>query len=406
MAIERGGRRRWLGVAVLVVLAALLIAACAQANTPAPSVAASAGASAAATASASPAATPAPTPLVPASPGADPVSLLAWAFTPVFQVLFIILVALYALLGNNIALAIVILTLIIRALVIPLFRQQTVSQRRMQLLQPELKEIQRRYKGDRTKVLEAQQALYKERGINPAAGCLPLLLQFVLLIPMYSVIRDGLTNYNPEAMLSVFGVKLINLGCSATPLLDPITHAVKPCINPFFMGVDLSKPEIFWTLPGIGFGLSFLAILAGVLQLIQSRMVMPPSTGDSDQSTAVQRQTMIIFPLISVAYGAFLPAGLFIYWIVTTVFSIVQQYLIVGFGSLFPLFGWTPGFAVDHKPRFPVAAPTPVPPGKGTPASTQPSSTARSAASRAASAAATVRPRERGGRQGRRGRRR
>ena len=86
---------------------------------------------------------------------------------------------------------------------------------------------------------------------------------------------------------------------------------------------------------------------------------MPPAA-ENDQASNIQRQTMVIFPLISIAYGGFLPAGLFLYWIVTTIFSIVQQYLIVGWGSLFPAFGWTPGFAKDHKPRFPVAMPTPI----------------------------------------------
>ena len=114
----------------------------------------------------------------------------------------------------------------------------------------------------------------------------------------------------------------------------------------------------------------------------------------------------MIFPLISIAYGGFLPSGLFLYWIVTTVFSVIQQYLIVGWGSLFPLFGWTPAFAMNHAPRFPVATPT---------ALQRRSTTERKNATpeaprilpvdRAASAAATVRPRERG-RQGRRGRRR
>ena len=84
---------------------------------------------------------------------------------------------------------------------------------------------------------------------------------------------------------------------------------------------------------------------------------MPPPA-EHDPQSSIQRQTMVIFPLISIAYGGFLPSGLFLYWIVTTIFSIIQQYLIVGFGSLFPVFGWTPGFAEDHTPRFPVPAPT------------------------------------------------
>src|SRR4051794_31175158 len=142
---------------------------------------------------ASAAPTPAPTPLVPATPGADPLSLLAFLFTPIFQALFMILAEFYVLTGN-VVVAIILLTLVIRTLVVPLFRRQIVSQRRMQMLQPELKEIQKRFKGDRQKVTEAQMALYKERGVSPAAGCLPAILPLIFLIPMYSVIRDGLTN--------------------------------------------------------------------------------------------------------------------------------------------------------------------------------------------------------------------
>ena len=99
-------------------------------------------------------------------------------------------------------------------------------------------------------------------------------------------------------------------------------------------------------------------------------------------------------------HPALLPAGLYIYYIVSTIFGIVQQYLIIGWGSMFPLFGWTPAFAVNHTPRFPVAYPAPTNTARpaGAPAPTTP-------ADRAASAARTVRPRERG-RQGRRGRRR
>ncbi len=77
-----------------------------------------------------------------------------------------------------------------------------------------------------------------------------------------------------------------------------------------------------------------------------------------DQNTKIQRQSMLFLPFISIFYGGFLPAGLFIYWIVSTLFSIVQQYLIIGWGGMFPLFNWDPLFAREHKPRFPVAIPT------------------------------------------------
>ena len=152
---------------------------------------------------------------VPASPGADPFSLLAWLFTPIFQALFIGLVLLDRLTGD-IGIAILLLTVVIRIVLISPYRKQLVSQRRTQMLQPEVAEIQRRYKGDRMKIQQAQAELYKSRGINPLSGCLPTLLQFVVLIPMYTVISNGLTNPDPTAMLRVFGVNIgdvIGLTC-------------------------------------------------------------------------------------------------------------------------------------------------------------------------------------------------
>lgn len=337
-------------------------------------------------------------PLVGAQPS-DPLSLLAWLFHPIFQGLFIAMVLLDKAVGN-IAIAIVILTILMRALLIPIFRRQLVSQRRMQLIAPELKELQRRHKGDRQKQMEVQQRFYKERGINPASGCLPLLLQLVLLIPMYSVISQGLQNFNPQAMMDVFGFRILDLGCDAAPIVDASGRVTNPCLNPIAFGVDWSVPEILFPLPFIT-GLSLLAVFSSVLQLVQSRMTLPQQSAKSDDpNTRVQRQMVVFLPLISILYGGILPAGLFLYWIFTTVFSIIQQYLIIGWGSMFPLFGWYPSFARDHTPRFPVATPQPVPIKDATGAPSR-----QTPAPRRTDPAATIRPSQRG-RQGRRGRRR
>jgi YidC/Oxa1 family membrane protein insertase len=164
-------------------------------------------------------------------------------------------------------------------------------------------------------------------------------------------------------------------------------------------GVDLSQPQVLFT---IGIGISLLAIISSLLQLFQSRMTLPrrdPGIPD-DQNTKIQRQSMLFLPFISIFYGGFLPAGLFIYWIVSTLFSLVQQYLIIGWGGMFPLLGWDPAFARAHTPRFPVATPV------ADPSKRAANSVLTQTDERAAKAATTIRPRERGGRQGRRGRRR
>lgn len=380
-------RRSWAGPLLLIALIALIVlvvAACAPLGVPgSPDASGSPGAS--------PTVTPTPNaaiPLEPAQPGANPVSLLAWLFTPVFWVLFNALVVLDKLTGN-IAIAIVLMTIIMRAILIVPFRRQIVSQRRMQLIQPEMRELQKRYKGDRAKLATAQQQFYRERGVSPTSGCLPLLLQFVLLIPMYSVISQGLTNFNPQAMTP------IDLNCSPTPII--VDGVVQPCLNAVAFGINWGVPEILFYVAG--FGISALALMSAALQFVASRMTLPPADPtNSDPNVRIQRQMIVFLPLISILYGGILPAGLFIYWIFTTIFSVVQQYLIIGWGSMFPILGWHPAFARDHTPRFPVALPAATPSPDGKPSLAQ-------SVDRATSAASTIKSRQRG-RQGRRGRRR
>jgi YidC/Oxa1 family membrane protein insertase len=343
---------------------------------------------------------PAP-PLTPVQP-TDLFSLFAWLFTPIFQVAFIVLIAAYQFLENlgfpgAIMRAIVILTLVVRVALIPLFRRQLVSQRRMQLIQPELREIQKRFKGDSMKARLAQQELFRERGINPLAGCLPLLLQLPLLLIIYSVIQNGLTNVDPSAMLTVFGVQVVDLQCVNLNAAGVPDASLGPCVDTIvpILG-DVSKPQTLFSILGVG--ISVLAIASSLLQLVQSRMMLPAADPENtDPNVRIQRQTMLFLPLISVIYGGILPAGLFVYWIVATLFQIVQQYLVVGWGSMFPIFGWTPGFAQDHTPRFPVQMPPPPDPSKRAAILTD--------ADKRSTAERTIRHRERG-RQGRRGRRR
>jgi YidC/Oxa1 family membrane protein insertase len=384
--------RAWIGPLILITVA-LLVAACAAGPTGSPG------------ASGGPAVTPIPPaaiPLQPASP-TDPFGLISWLFTPLFQAFFIALVLLDKATGN-IAIAIVLMTLLLRIVLIPVFRRQTVSTKRTQLLAPELKELQKRYKGDRLKQQEAQRQLYAERGINPLSGCLPALLQIFLLIPMYSVFSQGLQNYNPQAMLDVFGFRIVDLHCAAAPIVNELGHVLNPCLDPVAFGVNWGVPEVIIGSPGSLFsGLSLLAVISALLQLVTSRMALPVASQAmaDDPNVKIQRQMAFLFPFISLTYGSILPAGLFLYWIVSTLFSIVQQYLILGWGGMFPLFGWTPGFAKEHTPRFPVVLPPPADPATRPPKS----ALGGPADKRAAAADKTIRHRERG-RTSRRGRRR
>ena len=263
---------------------------------------------------------------------------------------------------GNIVIAILGLTIAVRILVIPLYRRQLVSSRQMQLIQPEIKELQRKYKGDRVKSQAAVSEFYKQRGVNPAGGCLPILLTMGLLIPMYSVISGGLTNYDPSAMWHVFGINLFpNIVCDAAPVFNPQNgHVINPCIWPVAFGINWGIPEPVTTgLIIAGFGISILAIISSLTQLVASRMTLPPHDpkAQDDQNVKLQRQMAYFLPLISILWGSSLPAGLFLYWISATLIQVIQQYLILGWGGMFPLFGWFPEFARNHTPRFPVQLP-------------------------------------------------
>jgi len=340
-----------------------------------------------------PAATPHPLPLCPAVPSANPVDLLAFAFNPIFQTMFLALAVFYSFFGD-VGIAIILLTLLIKTLLIPLFRAQIVSQRRMQMIQPEVRAIQQKFKGNRAKISEETMRLYKERGVSLGSGCLPAFLQLFLLIPIYSVISQGLAAPDISSALQFLGQPLDIVVCQAPGTLQP-------CIDPtisWLGNLDAHIPEVLFRLPIMDFGLSGLALIAAALQLVQTRMMMPSTT---DPQARAQQRIFMILPLFSIIYGSFLPAGLFLYWIVFTVYSIVQQYLIVGWGSLFPLFGRTPGFAKDHTPRFPVEPPVAKP--RATSGDSRQEEPSRSPTDRAAG---TIKPARQRGRTSRRGRRR
>jgi len=371
------------------------------------------GASEAPTATSAPTTTAAPSPLIvrPAEIKADPVSILAWLFNPIFQLFLILLVGIHGVVGDM-GIAIIVTTLIVRTALVPLMRRQMVSMRRMQAIAPEIKEIQRRFKGDRAKTQQATMELYKERGVSQA-GCLTALLPILLILPMYQVVREGLQAADLTESLKVFGFQVVPLECPTpqlTTLPDGSQHFVT-CIDStisWLGGIHASGFEGFLPLPfEIPFivHISIFALVYTVLQLIASRMALPPHNPDTalDQQARTQRSLSLWLPLITILYGSAIPVGVFIYLIVSTIYQIAQQFLTTGWGGMFPLFGRTPAFAVDHSPRFPVAAPSASASTSrtaGAPARPNPE---KSALDRSASANATIRHR---GRQGRRGRRR
>lgn len=220
-----------------------------------------------------------------------------------YQPLFNALVLIYNYFpGNDFGIAVIVLTVLIRLALHPLMSQSLKSQRVMSDLQPKIKEIQKKFKGDQQKQTEALLKIYQEAKINPISGFLPLLIQLPLLIALYQVFWKGL---KPGAMSSLYGF-VPNSGI----------------INPSFLGlVNLSQASML------------LAILAGTVQFFQAKSMNPKMKKAGDNKTnqmanIMQKQMMYFLPFFTVMILLRLPAAIALYWIVTSLFSIMQQYFV------------------------------------------------------------------------------
>jgi len=203
--------------------------------------------------------------------------------------------------GHDFGLAIIALTILIRFLLYPLSVKAVNSQTALQKLQPQVKEIQKKYKDDKEKLAKETLELYKKEKINPFSGLFLAFIQLPVLIALYNVFWRGL---KPEALANIY-----------TFISNP------GVINPIFLGfIDLSKPNLI------------LAIFAGITQFFQTKMLTPATkTTDKagDFSNMMQKQMLYFFPVITVVVLLGLPSALGLYWTVSGVFSIIQQYIIL-----------------------------------------------------------------------------
>lgn len=215
-----------------------------------------------------------------------------------FQPLFNALILLYNFLpGNDFGIAVIALTVLIRLALYPLMAKSLKSQKVFSKLQPKIKEIQEKFKDDKSKQAEEMVKLYKEAKMNPLSGFLPLLIQLPLLIALYQVFWKGL---QPEAMNNLYAF-IPNMGQ----------------IDPSFLGViNLSQASMF------------LAVLAGTFQFIQTKTMNPKSKkkGKTNKmADMMQKQMLYFLPFFTVVILLRLPAAIALYWIVTSLFSIGQQ---------------------------------------------------------------------------------
>ena len=256
-------------------------------------------------------------------------------FGPVINILVLIFQGLSALhIPGALGFSILVLTVLIRILVWPFMASQIKATKKMADLNPHLDALKTRHKGDKQAFASAQMTLYKEHGVNPAAGCLPALIQIPVFIALYQAIINILPG--PGGNLNH-----INSLLYFPQLKLPST------IDPNFLGLNLgAKPSEFASL---GVGLLLIPILTAALTFMQSKMTLPkpvkhyPSDspkevkekeGIEESMGAIQSQMVYLMPIM-IGYFAFtFPIGLAIYWNTYTVLGIIQQHRISGWGGL------------------------------------------------------------------------
>lgn len=214
-----------------------------------------------------------------------------------YQPLFNILIFIYQHLpGKDFGVAVILLTLLIRLVLYPLMAKSIKSQKLLAELQPKIREIQQKFQSDKQAQAKEIMALYKKENISPFGGFLPLLIQLPILFALYQVFWKGVGDKG---------------------------------IDPTFLGIlDLSQPSII------------LAVLSGIAQFFQTKLMTParnasPSDaggpkGQMDQfSNMFQKQMLYLFPLFTIFILFKLPSAIGIYWVVTSLFSIGQQYIVM-----------------------------------------------------------------------------
>lgn len=215
---------------------------------------------------------------------------------------------------HDMGLAIIFVTLAIKGILYVPSLAAIRSSRQLQTLQPRLKALQAQYKDNREMLAKEQMKLYKESKVNPLSSCLPVLIQLPILIGLYQVFFNGL--------------KIDNHGLLVSDQLQHVYHWLRDYytstpLNIMFLNfVDITKSHNV-----------ILAVLAGGTQFWQSKMLAAPKepktpeARDEAMTSTMNRQMMYIFPVVTLFFTYSLPAALGLYWVASTIFTIVQQYL-------------------------------------------------------------------------------
>lgn len=221
------------------------------------------------------------------------------------------------------------LTIVIRFILYPLMSAQLKAAKKMQEVNPHLSKLKEKHKGDPKLLQQETMRLYKEFGINPAAGCLPIIIQIPVIWGLYSALN-----------------KVIHLGANTVSEVNKLAYfdflKIQSPWDVYFFGLPLAQNPS-QLLNSFGPIILLVPILTGVFQYLQSKMMMSAKAVQKDDTkkkedfaSAFQTQALYIFPVMIGFLSYTFPIGLSLYWNTFTIFGIIQQYKISGLGGLEP----------------------------------------------------------------------
>jgi YidC/Oxa1 family membrane protein insertase len=215
------------------------------------------------------------------------------------------------------AISIIISTILFKFIVLPLTLKQTKSMKKMQELNPRIKELQEKYGKDPQTLQRKQMELYKEVNYSPFSGCLPLLIQFPILISFFYVIQQPVKYvFEDQVMFDTINKAFLwisDLGFRENFIFE----------NNVVNGLSLGG----MSLPFIGAAVPILAAISGITTFLTTKMTAQPAVNEQQEST--QKSMNMMMPIMIFIFGIQFPAGLGLYWVVSNIFQLVQQYIVL-----------------------------------------------------------------------------
>lgn len=218
------------------------------------------------------------------------------------------------------AFSIVGLVIVIRILLIPLFVKQIKAQRNLQIIQPQMKEIQKKYAGDKERQSKEMMKLYKETGTNPLASCLPILLQAPIFFALFSVLQ-GIAMLQPEGVFNwdKYAPLLINAHDASiwgVPLYGTFLNADEVAVDGF-------SPTATKILASV-----LIVLMSGTTFLTQRQLIVK-NTAPGNPMVRQQKILLYVFPIVFAVGGINFPIGVLIYWFTTNLWTMGQQFWVI-----------------------------------------------------------------------------